>query len=219
MLPSVIFDMDGVILDTERLILDCWRETAACHNINGIEEIVYKCIGTNDTKTRQLVCAFLGNSFDYDRLRSEVSARFAEITSVSGIPLKPGVFELLDYLHSKNVKTGLASSTHIDKVSAQLRGAAVYDYFDVLVGGNMVSRSKPEPDIFLHCAGLMGASPDSTFVIEDSFNGVRAASRAGMKPIMVPDLVPADNEIAPLTFSIQPDLSHVKLFFINQKIF
>jgi HAD superfamily hydrolase (TIGR01509 family) len=211
--PSVIFDMDGVILDTERMFLSCWQQVAERHNIKDIERVIYNCIGTNEHRTEQIVVDFLGGSFDYSALRQEVSALFHLRAETDGIPLKPGVFELLDYLRQNNIKIGLASSTHIDKVTLQLRDAGVYDYFSVLVGGNMVSRSKPEPDIFLYCARLLGVEPENAFVIEDSFNGIRAAKRAGMHPIMVPDLVEPNDEMVSVSCSIQPDLLSVRNFF------
>ena len=106
--------------------------------------------------------------------------------------MKPGVMELLSYLKEKGKKIALASSTRRETVINQLRWAGIIDYFDVIICGDMVARSKPAPDIFLKACQELGVSPENTYAIEDSYNGIRAAHAGQLRPIMVPDLLEAN---------------------------
>ncbi|MBQ8975566.1 MAG: HAD-IA family hydrolase, partial [Oscillospiraceae bacterium] len=136
-----------------------------------------------------------------------------KVEHTTGVPLKTGVYEIIRYLRAQRCKLGLASSTRYEIVSMRLKQAGIFDCFDAVVTGDMVCRSKPEPDIFLLCARQMGAVPCNTYVIEDSFNGITAAHRAGMIPIMVPDLKQPDEHIRSLSAAVKDDLLQALEFF------
>lgn len=210
---AVIFDMDGIIFDSEKLVLDCWEKIGEKYQIAGIREVFQKCIGTNKTKTKEIVFEHYGESFDYDTFNKEASDLFHEYEALHGLPMKKGVRELLEYLKEKGVVIGLASSTRLAVVESELKEAGLYDYFQVVMGGDQLQRSKPEPDIYLMTCEKMGVAPCSVFAIEDSYNGIRAAHSAGMLPIMVPDMLPPTEEMREKSTAIFEDLLQVKKYF------
>ena len=210
---TVIFDMDGVIFDSERAILECWLVLADKYGLKDLEEVFKKCIGTNDAQTAEIVESAYAPEFGegiYDKLRKESSEIFHKKYDGVGLPIKPGVKELLDYLKDNNVPIGLASSTKKATVERELTEAGLIDYFDKIIGGDAVKISKPNPEIYLLACEAMGTEPEKAIAIEDSYNGVRAAKAAGMQCIMVPDIIPADDEMRSLTDAICGDLLEVK---------
>ena len=205
--------MDGTIFDTERLILDCWEQVGERHGIPGIREVFIRCIGTNSARTQEIVYEHYGKDFPYEKFSGESSVLFHEIADTEGIPVKPGAAELLKYLSENKVPLGLASSTRLAVVTQELQAAGLYDYFQVVVGGDLLKNSKPAPDIYLMTCGRMGVVPENTYAIEDSYNGIRSAHSAGMRPIMVPDLLPATEEMRDLSVAVFADLFAVKTYF------
>ncbi|MBD5518645.1 MAG: HAD family phosphatase [Lachnospiraceae bacterium] len=210
---AVIFDMDGVIFDSERLILDCWEQVAEKYHFTNIREVCIDCIGTNKVRTKEIVCAYYGESFPYDEYSKEVSGLFREYIQTKGLPVKRGVEELLQYLQDKRIPIGLASSTRLAVVEEELCQAGLYDYFQVVMGGDQLKRSKPEPDIYLLTCEKMGVLPERVYAIEDSYNGIRSAYSAGMMPIMVPDILQADEEMKEKSIAVLEDLFQVKYYF------
>lgn len=209
----VIFDMDGVIFDSERAILDCWLVLAEKYGLKNLEEVFKKCIGTNDAQTAEIVETAYAPEFGagiYEKLRKESSVIFHERYDGGKLPIKTGVKELLDFLRDNNVPIGLASSTKKASAERELTEAGLIDYFDKIIGGDAVKISKPNPEIYLLACEAMGTEPEKAVAIEDSYNGVRAAKAAGMQCIMVPDIIPADEEMRSLADAICVDLLEVK---------
>ena len=206
---AVVFDMDGVIFDTERLVIEFWKEVAKKHNIPNIEHTCIQCLGTNRVHTREIFLENYGADFPFDPYRAEVTELFN--THYKGVPLptKPGIRELLSYLQEQDIKVGLASSTAQHLVRDEIGTAGLLPYFQTLVCGDMVEHSKPAPDIFLKACEILNADPTKSIAIEDSFNGIRSAHCAGMTPIMVPDQVQPTDEIRTLAFHVMPSLLDV----------
>lgn len=206
---AVVFDMDGVIFDTERLVIEFWKEVAKKHNIPNIEHTCIQCLGANRVRAREIFLENYGADFPYDPYRAEVTELFN--THYKGVPLptKPGVRELLSYLQEQDIKVGLASSTAQHLVRDEIGTAGLLPYFQTLVCGDMVEHSKPAPDIFLKACEILNADPTKSIAIEDSFNGIRSAHCAGMTPIMVPDQVQPTDEIRTLAFHVMPSLLDV----------
>ena len=194
-MKAVIFDMDGVIFDSERATYLCWKKIAEDHGLAGMDEVYRRCIGVTPEVTRQICLEAYGEDFPYDSFDKEASALFHERYDGGRLPVKEGTREILTFLKNNGIPTALASSTRQTRVESQLREAGLMEFFDVIVGGESVSRSKPAPDIFLYAAEQLGAAPAGCVVIEDSFNGIRAAHAAGMIPVMVPDMLEPDDEI------------------------
>ncbi len=206
---AVIFDMDGVIFDSERVIMECWIKLADKYGIPGIKEPYYACIGTTKAMTKEIMMNAYGADFPYDEYAAETSKMFHERYDGGRLPMKSGVKEILNYLKDSGKLVALASSTRKQSVVAELRDAGIIDYFDELITGDMVKRSKPDPDIFLLACKKLGLPPSRCYAIEDSYNGIRAAHAGGLRPIMVPDLLPADEEMRNLSVAVIDDLHGV----------
>lgn len=212
-MKAVVFDMDGVLFDTERLCMEGWRQVAGQQGIQGMEEISMLCIGLNGGDTKRLVLERLGGDFPYDDFRGKVSDWVWEQIRKKGLPVKEGVRKLLPYLQHSGYKIGLASSTRYASVISHLKEADIIDYFQVIVTGDMIEHSKPQPDIYLLACRKLDVSPEEAYAVEDSPNGIRSAYSAGMKPIMVPDMVEPDEEMRKLSFLICDSLTEVMRFF------
>lgn len=210
---AVIFDMDGVIFDSERLVLECWEKLADEYHLERIREVFIPCIGTNSAMTRQIVVNFYGEDFPYDEFIRKSSGLFHEIADQDGLPVKKGVRELLDFLKENHVPTAVASSTRLQSVTQELKQAGLYDYFQVVMGGDQLKRSKPEPDIYLMTCEKLGVKPETAYAIEDSYNGIRSSYHAGMKPIMVPDMLSPTEEMRGKSIVVLEDLLQVRDWF------
>ena len=206
----VIFDMDGVIFDSERVSVECWLKSGEAMGLprEPLLAAVYGLMGTNDEETRRRMEAAMGGcpGFDYEKLESGMWRAFAH-EAEKGLPLKPGVHAVMDALDGHSIPFGLASSTRREAVERELRDAGLMNRFAAVVCGDEVDRGKPDPQIFLRCCEKMGGIPADTFVLEDSYNGIRAAHAAGMRAIMVPDLLEATPEMERLAQCICPDLA------------
>lgn len=209
-MKAVIFDMDGVIFDSERAVYQGWKELAEKYGIKDLEIPYRKCIGVNATASKQIFLDFYGEDFPYDEYKQEQREAYHKKYDGGRLPLKPGVRELLLHLKECGFLIAIASSTRTALVKQQLQDADLYAYFDVIVGGDQVTRSKPFPDIFFRAAELLQVKPEEAYVIEDSYNGIRAAKAAGMVPIMVPDMLPADDEMKEKAWKICENLYGVK---------
>lgn len=213
---SVIFDMDGVIFDSERCVIECWKVVADKYNIPNIEPVLMKCLGVTYEEGKRIFLNHYGEDFPYDAWKKERSDLYHERYDNGRLPLKPGIRELLIYLKENGYKVGVASSTREAVVSRQLDDAGLRKYFDNLTCGDMLERSKPEPDIYLMACDKLGVKPEEAIAIEDSFNGIRSAYRAGMFPIMIPDLMQPDEEMRELAGRIFESLFGVKEWLETQ---
>ena len=209
---AVIFDMDGVIFDSERAVYNGWKELSEKYGFENLDIPYMKCIGVNAASSRQIFLDYYGEDFPYDKYKDEQSKNYHEKYDGGKLPLKKGVRELLQNLKINNYKVAIASSTRTALVVRQIEEAGLAQYFDVIVGGDMVSRSKPEPDIFLRACDELDCEPGEAYVIEDSYNGVRAAFAARMHPIMVPDMLPPDERVDGKLTALCGDLEDVCRF-------
>lgn len=200
---AVIFDMDGILFDSESVYIEGYVKYAS--NYPDIRETSLSCVGANGKRTREIFMEKYGADFPFDAYYLKVK----EYVASHPIPLKPYVHEILGWCRQQGLPTALASSTRQESVMRMLNEAGLTAYFDIIVCGDMVSQSKPHPEIFLTAAERLGAEPQDCWVIEDSYNGIRCAHNAGMHPLMVPDLLQPDEEIRPLCEAVFPDLMGV----------
>jgi HAD superfamily hydrolase (TIGR01509 family) len=198
---SVIFDMDGTLLDTQRIGIPAWDYGGRLQGIENLGEHVFNVFGMN-----------ANGSSDYLRthfptLDVELFKRHArEFIERNGtVEFKKGAKEILAFLKEQNVKIALASGTSRPSVEHHLKAVNAEHFFDATVCGTEVQKGKPEPDVFLKAAKLIGANPADCFVFEDSENGVKAAKKAGMKVIGIPDVVPFKDETKQLLFAEHKD--------------
>lgn len=218
---NVIFDMDGVIFDTERMFLECIRPAAEKFGLVGIEDVAHECIGLTEVETKRLMRERFGEDAPLEAMDQEAVRIFQKRYQEEGLTVKEGAVELLEYLKTAGAKIAIGSSTRHDIVEMELRDAGLLDYFDVLACGDMVEHSKPEPDVFLLAAEMLLGPEDQPepekiadcIIIEDSFNGVVAARRAGATVFMVPDLLEPTEEIRAMADEVFGSLVEVKQWF------
>ena len=215
-LKAVVFDMDGVIFDSERKVVECWIEIAAKYGIKDIEKLCKMCLGTNSAETKRIALQFYGEDFPYEERKKEQSDLYHERYDGGRLPMKTGVRELLEFLKEKGLKIALASSTRRIVVENQLRDAGLLPYFDMVVCGDMVSHSKPHPEIFLKACEELSVAPECAIAIEDSYNGIRSAHAAGMRPIMVPDMAEPTEEMERLAEVILGSLLEVREYILKE---
>ena len=209
---AVIFDMDGVIFDTEVIALRCWGEAAKTLRLDGWKELYPQCIGITQPKTRALWAEHWGEE-NAEAFSREILAIYDRDYAGRPVPQKAGAAEIIAALHNRGIPIAVASSTPEARVRQHLTEAGFLPSFDAVIGGDRLQRSKPAPDIFLLAAEALGAEPERCFVIEDSFNGIRAAFAAHMRPIMVPDLLAPTAEIAAMAEVVAADLHQVMEYF------
>lgn len=214
-MKAVVFDMDGVLFDTERICRDSWLEAAKRRGLRGMEEVFPRCIGLNSNGSRKIVREAYGEDFAYEDFRQEASAWFWNYIEERGMPVMPGAEELLGWLEEEGWLLGLASSTRRSSVMACLERAGFLRYFPVVVAGDMVEYAKPSPEIYLMACSRLGVKPQEAYAIEDSPNGIRAAGAAGMRPLMVPDMIAPDQEMKDLSFRIFENLNQV-LWYLKE---
>lgn len=207
---AVLFDMDGVIFDTEKVVVACWQEVAKKYGIPHIEDTCRKCLGLNQEATVRIFLDTYGEDFPYAAYKQEMRELFFGPYYEQSLTVKKGGRELLAALKNAHIPVALATSTAQASVLKELKDAGIRDYFDQVICGDMVSHSKPHPEIFLTACAALGAKPEKTIVIEDSYNGIRAAHAGGMMPVMVPDMLQPTDEIKKMTIAVCESLLVVK---------
>ncbi|MEA2016608.1 MAG: HAD family phosphatase [Actinomycetota bacterium] len=211
-IKMVIFDMDGLIFDTERLAARTWKEAGKKFSYDIDYDVFKKTIGLNMLESGRVYRKYYGKEFPYEEIRNE-KTKLAEGHMLSkGIPLKDSVHELLGYLKSKGLKIALATLTRRSRTEMLLGLSGTKKYFDLITCGDEIKYGKPDPEIFLSSAVRMNLKPDNCMVLEDSEYGIIAASKAGMLPVMIPDLVKPGKEVNAMIFKKFNSLKEVKSY-------
>ena len=213
---GVIFDMDGVLFDTEYIAYVCWGEAAQRLGLSGWETVYPQCIGITQPKTRALWRETWGDEAA-EAFEREILAVSKERFEGKPVPPKPGLLPALDALGAAGVPMAVASSTPEKRVRENLAQAGILERFSAVIGGDRLQRSKPAPDIFLLAGAALGIEPGHCFVVEDSYNGIRAAHAAGMRALMVLDLQPPTDEMRALAEAVLKDLAEASEYILQKR--
>ena len=209
MIKGILFDMDGVVLDTEKLYTRFWQEAAQAYGYPMTKEQALGMRSLNRGIGEEKLKSYFGESIDYELVRKKRMELMDAFIEKEGLELKPGIVELLDYLDWHGIKRAIATSSPLERTKKYLAQVGLADRFDALVSGYMVERGKPEPDIYLFAASKLELSTNECMVLEDSPTGILAAHRARCIPVMVPDQDKPDEETKKLLYGIANSLKDV----------
>lgn len=206
---GVLFDMDGLVLDSEKLYTRFWME-AACDL--GYPMTLEQALGMrslNRDAGQQKLWEYFGPGISYPQVRSRRIELMDAYIAEHGIDPKPGIFELLDYLNKHNIACAITSSSPMENIRRHLSAHGLLHRFDRLCSGYEVPNGKPAPDIYLHGAAALGLKPEECLALEDSPTGILSAFRAGCLPVMIPDQDQPDSATTALLFAKADSLSDV----------
>lgn len=202
---AVVFDMDGLLLDTERVYFDCFRTALTILGLPQDDNLFRRLVGTNNVLGRQLLTEGLSGRVTLEEFETAWDKEIAQ-RLVDCIPVKPGVRAVAEHLLDQDIPYIIATSTKAEKAHLHLDRAGLGALFPDVVGGDQVAASKPAPDIYLHATARLGHDPATCVAFEDSPNGVRAAHAAGLITVQVPDIVAPDAELRALGHYIASDI-------------
>ena len=214
MITAVIFDMDGLMIDSERVTFEGYKHVLAKHNLTLSLEAYKTLLGKPVKAVYELFHKDYGD--DFEETIKAVHQYMADLFENEGVPLKEGLIELLKYLKENDYKTIVATSSQRHRVDHILELSGLQKYFDDSICGDEVTKGKPDPEVFLKSCQKLGITPDEALVLEDSESGINAAYSAGIKVICIPDLKYPDHKFAIMTNKIMDNLSNVRDYLANE---
>jgi HAD superfamily hydrolase (TIGR01509 family) len=215
---AVVFDMDGLLLDSEKLARAAFVDTCTHFDLGDQTALFMQCVGTNQEHGKHVLREGLRGKADDLAFGHLWNATCVEYMSDAAIPIKGGAAELLQDLKSARVPAAVATSTPRARAVQMLRNSGMLQSFDAIVAGDQVQRSKPLPDIYLRAAELLDVRPEECLALEDSENGVRSALAAGMTVIQIPDLVEPSDELRALGHTILGTLHDVREWYATSRV-
>lgn len=213
-IKAIIFDMDGVLLDTESVCDKTWKKAAKEFGVKNSKKAINLCRGTNENDSIRILSEFYGKDFPSKNFLTRASELFHEIERREGIKTMFYAEKALSVL-KKKYRIALASSTRKESVVRELKNAGLLENFETITSGDMVLHSKPAPDIYIKAFESLNLLPNECVAVEDSPNGIRSAKNAGMKAIMIPDRIKPDEEMKKLSDKIFKDLKAMTKFLIT----
>ncbi|MFO7810724.1 MAG: HAD family phosphatase [Candidatus Delongbacteria bacterium] len=211
MYDAFIFDMDGLLFDTEKICWNCFKEICSGYGYDPDFEIYKKCIGRNTAEGNKLLEKGFGSFIPYAEANRKWNDLYISLIEKEAIPLKEGAHTFLKTLAQKNLRTAVATSTDTGVALKKLKKAGILNFFEKVTGGDTVKKSKPDPAIYLNTATALGAEPKKCIVFEDSENGVRSAYAAGMTIIQIPDLIEPSEDIRSFGHTIVQSFKSLEL--------
>lgn len=200
MVKTIIFDMDGVLIDTEKYLTKFWCQAAKEYGFNMSMENALYIRSLSGEFAEKYLKSELGESFDYISVRNRRRELMNNHLKQNGVEIKKGVKPTLEKLKQKGIKTAISTATDLNRTEKYLKEIGIYHLFDSIICSAMVKKGKPMPDIYLLACEKLGENPNNCIAVEDSPNGIKSAYSAGCKVIMVPDLTPPDNDITDMLF-------------------
>lgn len=214
-IKGIIFDMDGVILDTEKLYIRFWCEAAQFYGYPMERKHALSIRSMARPLAEEKLKSYFGDCFDYHAVHSKRVELMDKYIEEYGIEAKQGAEEILIYLKNNNYKIALATATSLERTEKYLKNLDFYKFFDKIVCASMVKIGKPKPDIYLKASEELELFPQECVALEDSPNGIISASSAGCKTILVPDQDTPDNEIKALVYDVADNLLDLKRILKN----
>lgn len=208
-IAGILFDMDGLVLDSEILYSRFWREACAHFGFEMCYEQSLQMRALNAQLGQEKIRNFFGEQADYTAIREKRIELMDAFIEEQGVALKPGIRELLAFAKEQGLKTAITSSSPLDRIQSHLGRHNLHTAFNALVSGRQVPRGKPEPDIYLRGAEVLGLKPGSCLALEDAPSGILSAYRAGCLPVMIPDLDQPDENTLPLLFGKAESLQDI----------
>ncbi len=212
-IKGAVFDMDGLMIDTEKLYLKYWKQAAADFGYKMEDEHVFAIRSLARKYSIPKLKGFFGEDFPTEEVRARRTELINDHVEKYGFEVKKGLFELLSYLKSNGIKLAVATATQRDRTLLYLSKINAVSYFDAIICGDMVTNGKPEPDIYITAAEKLGLAPQECVAYEDSPNGIKSAYSAGCHAIMIPDMTEPDDEIIPLISAVYESLDKSINFF------
>ena len=200
MIEAIVFDMDGLLFDSERIVQRSWEEAGNQLGLEHMGETIYHTLGMNLAGRNHYFRNTIAKDFPCEEFAKQARIWFYKIVNEEGLPMKNGARKLLEYGKVNGYRMAIATSSRKEYALKNLKAAKIYDFFDAGVFGDMVQHAKPDPEIYLKACDSIGADPVNCIALEDAPAGIRAAYAAGMKPIMIPDLVAPTPEIDALLY-------------------
>lgn len=194
MIRALLFDLDGLLFNSERVVQRSWNQAGQEMGYGKIGEHIYHTMGMNYEKRKEYFSKVFGQDFPHDKFRARTRVIFAEIAQKEGIEIKEGAKELISYAKQMGYKIAVVTSSSQDYAEGILKSQDIYKYFDGVVCGNMVTRSKPDPEPYQKAAALLGIRPEYCIAFEDAPAGVQSAAAAGIDTVMIPDMIQPDEE-------------------------
>ena len=216
MKKGAIFDMDGLLFDTERLYRDSWTIRAAELGLDPDPEFPKAVCGSSGELMLDIIRQYYPD-IDPEVLRDACIDRVNKCLKVA-VPEKPGIHEMLSFMKENGVRIAVASSSPMETIQSNLERTGILSFFDVITSGQEVEKGKPEPDIFLLAAQRLELEPEDCYVFEDGSNGIHAGAAAGCTTVMIPDLTEPNEELKDLTAGIYDSLMEAKEAIIRGEI-
>lgn len=210
----VIFDMDGLMFDTEVLVKRAWREIGEKNNYDITMDFLKSLLGLNKISIGKRFRETFGEDFPFEKFHLEHHEIADRIIEKEGLGIKKGLIELLNFLDERSIKKAVATSSNRNRAEKLLNTAGILERFDTVLCGDEVSNGKPDPEIFLNVCKKVGIKPEEAIVLEDSEMGLKASVAGGIKCIIVPDLVEPSEENSGLAYGVLKNLEEVIKLFI-----
>lgn len=217
MLKGFVFDMDGLVFNSERIVQRSWEKAGREIGIEHMGRYILETIGFNKKRTSRFFEETFGKDFPEETFNALTRKYFYEIVEQEGMEVKPGAGELIRYGKAHGMRLAVATSSGAEYAQKLFRDAGLYGYFDGFVFGTMVTHSKPHPEIYRKACEVIGFAPSDCMAFEDAPAGVCAASAAGLRVVMVPDLVQPDEEIRKLAFRVCRSLGDMIPYFEEEE--